>query len=155
MLSNTSSLPMSPPKMYGWETKKEKFTMKIRIKWAHAVGSGAHPEEMFDQIPRLITDIIPQSQTKFANLALNLRVTLNKMTLNFMRQKKTTTKTPTTLKYWLNRGRKSWTNLCNFDESSRRSSSVLFVFLCSKCTLTSWEVCTKTTPYHRVQLGRG
>ena len=62
--------------------------MKIRIKWAHAVGSGAHPEEMFDQIPRLITDIIPQSQTKFANLALNLRVTLTKMTLNFMRQKK-------------------------------------------------------------------
>ena len=62
--------------------------MKIRIKWSHAVGSGAHPEEMFDQIPRLITDIIPQSQTKFANLALNLRVTLNKMTLNFMRQKK-------------------------------------------------------------------
>ena len=62
--------------------------MKIRIKWAHAVGSGAHPEEMFDQIPRLITDIIPQSQTKFANLALNLRVTLNKMTLNFMRPKK-------------------------------------------------------------------
>ena len=62
--------------------------MKMRTKWANAVGSEAHPEEMFDQIPRLITDIIPQSQTKFANLALNLRVTLNKMTLNFMRQKK-------------------------------------------------------------------
>ena len=60
----------------------------MRTKWAHAVGSGAHPEEMFDHIPRLITDIIPQSQTKFVNLALNLRVTFNKMTLNFMRQKK-------------------------------------------------------------------
>lgn len=35
----------------------------------------------------VITYIIPQSQTKFVNLALNLRVPLNKMTRNFMRQK--------------------------------------------------------------------
>ena len=58
--------------------------MKMREKLAYAAGSGAHPEEMFDQVPRLITYIIPQSQTKF----VNLRVPLNKMALNFMRQKK-------------------------------------------------------------------
>ena len=69
--------------------------MKMREKLAYAAGSGAHPEEMFDQVPRLITYIIPQSQTKF----VNLRVPLNKMALNFMRQKKNKTKTPTTLKY--------------------------------------------------------
>ena len=36
----------------------------------------------------VIRYIIPQCQTKFVNLALNLRVPFNKMTRNFMRQKK-------------------------------------------------------------------
>ena len=110
--------------------------MKIRIKWAHAVGSGAHPEEMFDQIPRLITDIIPQSQTKFANLALNLRVTLNKMTLNFMRQKNNNNNNKNTnnFKILTKQRTKKLNKSLQFWWEFTRSSSVLFVFFCSKCT---------------------
>ena len=107
--------------------------MKIRIKWAHAVGSGAHPEEMFDQVPRLTPYIIPQSQTKFVNLALKLRATLNKMTLNFMRQKKNN-KNTNNFKILTKQRTKKLNKSLQFWWEFTRSSSVLFVFFCSKCT---------------------